>query len=71
MSTCTHTAPHPTTIHGARAFIGLSVHVHLNFDVFGSVMEAGWSNEVTKLTIWVEQNIQNLLNGIVWNKVFV
>ena len=34
-------------------------------------MAAGWSNEATKvlLTIWGEQNIQNQIDDVVWNKV--
>ena len=54
LSTCAHTEPHPTAIHVThRAFISLSVRVHLNFEVFESVMAAGWSNEATKvLTVW-------------------
>ena len=45
--------------------------MYLNFEVFGSVMVAGWSNEATKvlLTVWGVQNIQNQLDGVVWNKV--
>ena len=42
--------------------------MYLNFDVFGSVMLPGWSNEATKvlLTIW---GVQNQLDGVVRNKV--
>ena len=67
-----HTELHPTAIHTMRcASIGLSVRVYLNFEVFGSVMVAGWSNEATKslLTVWGVQNIQNQLDGVVRNKV--
>ena len=58
LSNCVHTEPHPTAIHVMRhAFIGLSVRVYLNFDVFGSVMAASWSNKATKvlLTVWQVQ----------------
>ena len=67
-----HTEPHPTAIHAMRrASIGLSVCVYLNFEVFGSVMVASWSDEATKvlLTVWGVQNIQNQLDGVVRNKV--
>ena len=67
-----HTEPHPTAIHAMRrASIGLSVRLYLNFEVYGSVMVAGWSNEATKvlLTVWRVQNIQNQLDGVVLNKV--
>ena len=54
-----------------RASISLSVRVYLNFEVFGSVMVAGWSNEATKvlLAVWGVQNIQNQLDGVVRNKI--
>ena len=56
-----------------RASIGFSVHVYLNFEVFRSVMVAGWSNEVTKvlLTVCGVQKIQNHLDDFVRNKVAV
>ena len=45
--------------------------MYLNFEVFGSVMVASWSDEATKvlLTVWGVQNIQNQLDGVVRNKV--
>ena len=63
---------HPTAIHAMRrASIGLSERVYLNFEVFGSLIVASWSNEATKvlLTVLGVQNIQNKLDGVVWNKV--
>ena len=45
--------------------------MYLHFEVFGSMVVAGWSNEAMKvlLTVWGVQNIQNQLDGDVHNKV--
>ena len=49
-----------TTIHVTRrVFIGLTVRVYLNLEVFENTMAVDWSNEAMKvlLTIQGEQNI--------------
>ena len=54
-----HTKPHTTAIHVmCRAFIGLSVPVYLNLEVFGSVIAASWSNEATRVLITVRLYIK-------------
>ena len=50
------------------SYSGLTVHVYLNFEVVGSVMVAGWSNEGTKVIVRGEQSTHNQHDGVVWNK---